>query len=353
MSSITEVDTTDRPSDWPLLGGMKFRLHDRLLGILDLDCDRGYVLRSYDFSMPTVRATTFPNALDDGIYDVTKYVGERAVNLEITLKARASVNDTGPLIAPESQLRDKLRAYLHPGRRPVLIFSEHEDPRCRLILLRGADSSIAVAQPRYNAMSVSWVAPRSYIESYRVKKIISTIDNVLPEPLTWTMVNEGNAPAYWSATVLGESVKPRFAIHNFVTGDHFLKLDYSTQSPNDVVEIDSYTHTVRINGRPVGYRYVDDLSEWWRIPPGESTFELWFDELPRVGYPYGTWTAGVHQPPFTPTAEQGIWTKRAADIPPQPDPDPANAAYAWSTRPINGGTPGVAQIEFRFADTWM
>lgn len=174
MSTIVLTESIDRPDDWPEEGKLHFQLRDTLLGIQDLACDTGYVVRGYDFAHPEVRASAFNNALDDGTFDLTKYLGSRAVTLELSLKVRATMNDTGPRIvmhdgveATEPRLRDRVRAYLHPTRRPRLIFSEHDDPRVRQIFLRGSDSGVAFANPRYNAMSVSWVAPRSYIESYK------------------------------------------------------------------------------------------------------------------------------------------------------------------------------------------
>lgn len=368
MSDIIETVSDERPADWPVdVEQMHFRLTDQLLGPLDLSCDRGYVVRSYDFAYPETRAVTYNNALEDGAFDLTKFLGPRAVTLELTLKVRASVNDTGPrLVIPsgpgsgtevsEAMLRDRIRAYLHPQRRPRLIFTEHQDKRCRQVLLRGSESAAAFAQARYNACSASWVAPRTYIESYRVKTAIATIDEDVPAALSLDIFNEGNAPAYWAARLQGETMKPRISLVNAVYGTSYLQLDYDRTNPGDVVTVDSFSRSVLVNNQPIGFRYVNDQSQWFRIPPGPST--LVFDAFTAAGagYEYGTWVTGQFQGPGSPNAATGQWSDRLTNLPaPAPPEDPQGPPFAWSTRPGESGgvTPSGSELRFAYTDTWL
>ena len=363
MSTITQVDTPDRPADWPEQGRMHFRLEDRLLGMCDLSCDKGYVVRSYDFAHPEVRATAYSNALDDGSFDVTKFLGPRAVSLDLTLKARASQNDTGPPIiiggeeVTEPRLRDRVRSYLHPARRPKLIFSEHQDSRVRQIVLRGAESAAAFSQPRYNAMSASWVAPRTYIESYQIHNVVAILDRNLPvfpdehptlpgqTGLEIQIRNAGNAPAYWAVSIRGEVTHPKFWLRNPAYGDASLKVAYEIHSYTDVITMDSFPKLVAVRGKPIGFRYVDDASQWFRIPPGISTLQIVLDDPLRKGYEGGRWTAGNHQPadttpPFTGPWDQGVWASGRSGgsdpLPPNPQPppspplDPQGPPFSWT-----------------------
>lgn len=388
MSRIEVTTDPDRPPDWPVHPGvMHFRLIDTqrntespLLGVLDLSCDNGYVVRSYEFAQPEIRAAVYNNSLDDGTLDVTKFYGSRAVTLELSLKVRPSVNDTGdrieipnpgggPMVpATEARLRDRLRGYLQPYRRARLIFSEHDDERVRQITMRGAESACVIAQPRFNSLSASWVAPRCYIESYALHRATAVVDGVLGESLSIDIVNAGNAPAYWVARIQGEGVSPRFVLSNSVTGSSFLKFNYETQQPGDMVTIDSFTKSVIINRQPIGFGYVDDQSQWFRIPPGVSTLTL--DDLAqtRPGWPYAIWTDGQRLPAFVlPQSQQGMFTRRREGegnppwvAPPGTDTsaDPSLAGFSWSTRPPDSGDPsqgppGVAQITFEWRDTWV
>ena len=95
ISIIEDEIISGRPANWPSPGEMCFRLADDVLGTLDLSCDTGYVVRSYEFGSPEMREVTYPNALDDGNLDFTAFIGPRAVTLDMVLRNTANVNGTG------------------------------------------------------------------------------------------------------------------------------------------------------------------------------------------------------------------------------------------------------------------
>ena len=276
------------PPNWP--GDpqqMHFRLqHDRL-GVLDLDCDSGYVVQAYDLGHPEVREVMIPNALDDGTFDLTRFYGSRAITLDIALKPHSGTGPSSPFIAAESVLRDRLLAYTYPGIRPVMVFSEHQDERIKQVLLRGSDASIAVSQKNYNKINVSWVAPRGVLLSYEPRCYSYAFSSATADTVTQTLLNDGSAPAHWQAVLSGESVQPRFICHS---GDmmQMLQLDYAS-GPGDVVVVDSFSRTVSVNGVATGYRYVNDLSEWFQIEPGMCELTVEQDTYTAEGYPFAFW----------------------------------------------------------------
>ena len=154
------------PPEWPAPGRMHFRLDHPRLGKLDLGCDTGYVVTAYNLGFPEIREVKLNNSLDDGTFDVTRFFGARAVSLDVVLKPHQGLTPASYATAPEAQLRDKLLGYLYPGIRPRLLFSEHGDKRVRQILLRGTSASLAVSQPDYNQVNLSWIAPRGTLYSY-------------------------------------------------------------------------------------------------------------------------------------------------------------------------------------------
>lgn len=281
---IEEENIDKRPLDWPEPGEMHFRLTDTLLGILNLSCDTGYVVRTYEFGFPTVREVTYSNSLDDGNFDVTAFFGPRAVTLDMVLRNTPSVDGTGTPIATEAELRDQLMKFLSPARRPILMFSEHGDSRVRTLMLRGSDAPFAVARPRFNELSASWVAPHGVIENIDLKQFYFTFSE---ENLEATYIlrahNKGTTPSHWTMTINGDLESPQLQL-----GNQRLWLNFHVE-PRNIVTIDSRSKTVRIGNQLVGYRYLDDQSDWFRIPPGDQDIIFTHTAIPREGLPYAYW----------------------------------------------------------------
>ena len=60
-------------------------IEDPDLGLLELTCDNGYIVTEYDLGFPDVREVTYDRPLNDGTFDLTRYVGSRLVSLTIVL----------------------------------------------------------------------------------------------------------------------------------------------------------------------------------------------------------------------------------------------------------------------------
>jgi len=338
------------PAGWPAPGKMHFRLVEPRLGWLDLDCDHGYVVQSYDLGFPEIREVVVPNSLDDGTFDVTRYYGARAITLDVVLKPHAGLGPASRPTAPEPVLRDRLLAFLHPGLRSLLWFSEHDDDRVKQALVRGSSGSVAVDRKNYNHVNASWVAPRGNLLSYDERHLRYTFSSNTSDTQTKDLVNNGSAPAHWRAMLTGEAIKPRFVLEKGTERERTLQLGYTSQ-PGDVVVIESFSRTVTINGQQVGYKYLDDNSQWFSVPPGTAPLTVEQDTYTVEGYPYAWWQPGdaLHTP-----------TNWADDDPapggtPPNNPPPGGAPpWAWTTKadPITG-EPGKLQIDFAYYDTYI
>ena len=330
-----------RPTDWPVPSGhMHFRLEDQFLGKLDLSCDNGYVVRDYEFGFPEVRSVVYPNSLDDGTYDLTRYIGSRAVTLNIVL--RPTDSPTGVVdVRVEAQMRDALLAFVHPYARPRLLFSEHGDDRVRFISLRGEDAPYTISRPRFNELSVSWVAPRGYIQSPDIVFARVSFTEALAQSYALNLFNPGNAPAHWVAHIEGELTNPRFTLGDESDGNH-LQLNYALQAGQGAIDIDSYTRSVFIGQQLSGYRYLEDESTWFTIPPGHSVVTVTHESAVRLGYPYALWQPASGGAQWSASGETDAGTrlvpaKMVANTTPPPDQvaDWANLA-ALKADPVYG-----------------
>jgi len=355
------------PANWPVPGKMHFRLEEPRLGRLDLDCDAGYVVQTYDLGFPAVREVAVPNSLDDGTFDVTRFYGARSITFSIVLKPHTGVDPNSSPTAAEAKLRDRLLAFLYPGVRPTLIFSEHGDDRVKQVMVRGAQGSIAVDRKNYNKLNVSWVAPRGALLSWDPRCYEFIFSSATDDTLTKFITNDGSAPAHWQATLSGEAIKPRFILN----GVGVLQLDY-TSNPGDIIVIDSFSRTVSINGEPSGYKYVDDNASWSQIPPGVSELRVEQDTYTIAGYPFAYWqptntaarvgsarvgkahvgrtTSIVIDPLKSPTN----WAIPPGTTPPNNPPPAGKPPWGWTARtdPVTG-EPGHLTVDFCYYDTFV
>ena len=251
-----------------------------------------------------MREVVYPNSLDDGIFDVTAFIGSRAVTLDMVLRNTVNANGTGGKLHPsESQMRDEVLQYISPQRRPFLIFSEHDDTyvdssnrvwsRVRYFVLRGSDAPISVARPQFNELSMSWVAPSGLMENVDYHQaVINFTEEDLDAEYRIHTHNGGSAPAWWTLTIDGDLESPMLELD----GTRRLWLNYHIEEPGTVI-INSRLKTVTIESpgptgtirRTVGYRYLDDRSDWFRIPPGDHVISLTHKSVQRAGKPYAYW----------------------------------------------------------------
>lgn len=263
---------------------MRIALQEDTLGTLELDCASGYVVTQYDLGFPQPREVSYPRTLVDGVVDQTSHHGARTVSLTVTLNATRG--------SSPAQLRDRLAAYLHPGRRPTMLITEHNDVRERQIRLRASQFGIPIASPKFNAMSCSWIAYDGVVESQTLIQIQArpfdtnpagreyplTFDRDYPDVLpsgSHLVVNDGNTAAQWTINLYGNIVNPRLVLN-----DQAIRLTASgglTLATNQLLVIDSRGKQVLYDGNPLtsALQYVDFLnSTWWLIPPGQSVYRL-------------------------------------------------------------------------------
>jgi len=322
------------PSGWSDPGEMHWRLYDSSLGTLDLLCDNGYVVTSYDLGSGEIREVVYPNALDKGTQDLTRWFGNRAISLDITLKPHPGTGPSSGWIASESYLRDQLMAYMTPMIRPRILFTEHQDTRVKTAIMRGNGASVVVEKENYNKMTVSWVIPTGVYTSYLDHCYTFGFSTETADSHTINIFQAGSGRSHWRAYLRGEAAKPRFILD----GQEVLSLDYDA-NPGDEIDIDSTTRSVVINGQATGYRYIPDESEWFLIPPGTHQLTIEHDTYTTAGYPAAFWQDYVvdskwADPPFTPGSAPPPW--------------------AWTTRrDPSSGEPGDFEVSFCFGDTYL
>lgn len=295
------------PPDWPDPGKMHFRLYTPRLGNLDLSCENGYVVSSYDLGFPEVREVKLNNSLNDGTFDITRFYGSRAITLDIVLKGHGGIAPgQGARLGAEAELRDRLLGYMYPAVRPVLLFSEHEDERVRQIQLRASQASRAVGQARYNRVTCSWVAPRGILTSYDQECYRVYFTESSGRSVTITVNNHGTLDTDWNASISGEVTRAKIELTTLTESaagvvsatTRTLQLDYETK-PGDLVILDSYSRTVTVNGVRTPYSYIGNNNSWFKLPPGISQLTITHDAtLAFQGYPYAYWQAPA-TPPIT------------------------------------------------------
>ena len=197
-------------------------------------------------------------------------------------------------------MRDNLLKFVHPWRRPRLYFSEHgdtyiddnglEQSRIRFFTLRGSDAPISVSRPQFNELSASWVAPTGIIENVNLHRATFTFGPDLAAEYHIHTNNLGTVPAYWNLAIEGKLDSPFLELPEY-TPSPKLWLNYHLEEPTNVF-VDSQNKTVsiqrkdattgKLGPRPaVGYRYLDDRSDWFRIPPGASDHRHLAHRRPR------------------------------------------------------------------------
>jgi len=252
-----------------------FYLLDDTLGMLDLRCENGYVLLSFEFGFPTVREVANPRSLTDGTYDDTRFVGARAVTIQLGLDGRRrSLQD----------LLDNVRAYCHPGRRPYLHYLPESGAERRLPL-RGADCPTVWDRPDYMtcaAQFVNWtgLAEASDLSSATIiadpygsekgRDYDLLFDRHYPDTPAYesvTVDNVGNAPAYWWARIYGDCTNPSLTING-------AQLDFSRSGglslvAGDYVQVDTRTRAVLASNGEDRYSQVQfSIWTWPLLRPG-------------------------------------------------------------------------------------
>jgi hypothetical protein len=244
--------------------------------VLDLRAD-GYRVARLDIGLPTARAVTVARPDQDGEDDTTAHHGAAAVTMDVRLRGK----DQSLIV-----LRDALRAFCHPAKRPYLVVEEAGEQR--RIRLRADQLVGPITNPVHQQVQLSWRAPDGVMES--LAEQIGTSDAVTAGsggrsyprtyPLTYaesspvgavTVGNDGNVAVRPLLRLYGPASDPR--VENQTTGERLI-FEGLTLLAGEWLEIDCLEKTARLNGLANQSRLaqLDFLnSTWLRLLPGMNT----------------------------------------------------------------------------------
>lgn len=220
----------------------------------------------------------------DGTIDGTEYTGARSVTLGLTL-----FPESGSAWA----LRQQLRAFTHPARRPYMFVQQAADaPEQRITLRRSQYSDVFAAGQGDSASIVAqWIAPLGIIESAvehvtsifaaggttagRVYSLIPSRVYPASAPLgAGTIVNAGNADSYPLLRIYGPTTEP--VVTNDTQGKS-LAFTGVTLVAGEYLEIDTRSKTILLNGDPSASRYSRlsfPASAWFTLSPGGNVLRF-------------------------------------------------------------------------------
>lgn len=266
-------------------------LDDPDLGRLDLECEDGFVVNSFEIGFPTVREVVRGRAVSDGVFDDTAYLGARV----ITVTLRMVSGGCSPAGSSQT-LIDQVMPYLSPRRRPRLVWSLQRDPgEMRSAIVRGLNAPLVINQRAYPTVVFQWVTTDAYIESP-----VLTCQSVRPDSppeeegreydLTFDRqyvpippvggffaFNAGNAPAHWRATISALATDPTLTVgSNQMIFDRNGGISLVT---GQTLVIDTKERTILLNDDPLESRYDRVNFEAWAwddllMQPGFNLFRL-------------------------------------------------------------------------------
>lgn len=141
---------------------MQCELSDTDLGVLELGCDP-YVVVSIQIGSPAVREVVRTRSLADGTLDDTRYVGARAITLDIRFNNMQPFCEPAGIDYSMQGLIDRLTPYMSPRRRPTLTWQLPRSTELRAAVVRGVNWGYTVAAPKAQAIAPQWVVPSGEI----------------------------------------------------------------------------------------------------------------------------------------------------------------------------------------------
>lgn len=272
-------------------------LSDDELGDLDLTCENGYVVTSFQLGSPAVREVVHDRALADGTVDDTLYVGARAVTVGLTLDQR---------VAPMQTLLDRLTPYVSPRRRPMISWSlPGSETERRALVVRGVEAPFVLEREKYAPVVCQWVAPDGLVVSaeqtcQEITPAVDTVDGrrydecpLVPSPdrveaTTTTgrcydrtyppaeprggriVTTTGTEVAEWTGLFYGPVSNPVFTINGIE-----VRVQPVDLLVGEYLQIDTRTRTMLRNGDPTKSLYgLSNYQEWtWdsiRLRPGDN-----------------------------------------------------------------------------------
>lgn len=245
-----------------------------------------YVIHSIDgFGLPDVRATDTPRPRDHGEFYGLDYLPGRTITLQITILG-TSPSDT---VAKLDALMDVWSPDTFPTDTASFLPLRFQFPGQSPRLFRGrprraqADTSRIVGNRVPVTLEYKTADPRQYAEvttSQSIGLFVASGGRTYPRvyPLSFgggasallTLTNSGNFPSRPTAHIDGPVTNPK--IENIDLGK-FLKFSISLAS-TDYLDIDFDARTVVLNGTASRYGTITSDSQWWDLPPGNSTIRF-------------------------------------------------------------------------------
>jgi hypothetical protein len=265
------------------LSHMNWRLDSPDLGILELECDMGYIVTDYDLGWPDVRRVEYDRPLAHGIYDLTRFFGGRSVTLSITL-------DGERVMTAEAMLRTRLAKFMNPSARSVLSFVEEDWHRRRRMVVRGGKLNAKTSKRFHNHMIANFVAANPFVESYETECAVIDISPATGSPKHVAVHNDGDVAAEWIAEITGVPLDQTGgglgAGVELKMGDRKISFRL-TMKPSDKLIISSNEKSAIVvddkGARYSAYQYMSSDSEWWEVQPGVGEFS--FRALDLAGDP--------------------------------------------------------------------
>jgi len=270
-----------------LLGSGTAVLSASGLSDLDLTCGEGFVLVSLEVGFPAERPVVRSRALADGVIDQSEYLGQRAVSVTLRLDHR---------VASTQALIDWLMPFMSPRRRPTLTWSLPQTPLdLRSLTLRGVDAPIVISGPKYTTILCSWVSEDSFAVSPTEQcESLSPLDppaevgrtypltfdryyDPQPPAGSFYVVNNGTAPAQWTAQLDASAVDPILTING--VDMEFDRNGGVSLITGQTLNIDTKQRTILLNDDPTLSRYDRvNFQDWnWDdllIQPGSNLVRI-------------------------------------------------------------------------------
>jgi len=266
-------------------------LEDPDLGRLDLECEDGFTVNSFEIGFPVVREVTRGRAISDGVFDDTRYLGARVVTVTLRMVS-GGCNPAGS----SQSLIDQVMPYLSPRRRPRLVWSLQRDPgEMRSATVRGLNAPVIITQKAYPTVVFQWVTIDSFTESPLLNCLSVRPDDPpeeegreydltfdrqyvpIPPVGGFFAFNAGNAPAHWRATITALATDPTLTV-----GSNQLIFDRNggiSLVTGQTLVIDTKERTILLNDDPTESRYDRVNFEDWvwddlLMQPGFNLFRL-------------------------------------------------------------------------------
>lgn len=269
--------------------------------------DHGFVVTDWNVGFPQVRAVVRNKALSDGVFDDSRYRGQRAFSMSLVIDQRK---------ADPQLIIDSLMPYLSPRYRPRLHFALPGSDQLRSCVVRGVDAPISVVRRKFHALLASWVSAGNGLMEGDEECVLITpgsdtedgrhyddgvtpddaygpyytnsggsVDRAYPFSLALgdrIVVNQGNAPVDWTCTIFGSAVEPAITINGVTVS--FDQNGGLTVGAGQSLVMDTAAATFLLNGDPDESRFsYSNFTAWTfdqiRLQPGINVVRFSGDTL--------------------------------------------------------------------------